>query len=57
MREVSYKLADGTVTKSYAVAEASGKPYTTMVTKVPETSKIDEGLRQRRAEKHGWAQQ
>ena len=56
MREVSYKLADGTITKSYAQAEASGKPYQTLVTKVPEASVIDEGLRKRRAEKHGWAQ-
>lgn len=56
MREVSYKLADGTVTKSFAVAQASGKPYKTQVTKIPEVSVIDEGLRQRRAEKHGWAQ-
>ena len=55
MREVSYKLADGTETKSYAVAEASGKPFQTIVTKVVEKSApMSEERRRKLAEKFGW---
>jgi hypothetical protein len=55
MREVSYKLADGTVTKSYAVVQASGQRYETRVTPVVEArTPMSEERRKKLAEKFGW---
>ena len=51
MRSVSYKLSDGTVTKSYAVAKESGLPFETHLETVVEDRKpMMESRKQKLAE-------
>ena len=51
MRSVSYKLSDGTVTKSYAVAKESGLPFETYLETVVEDRKpMTESRKQKLAE-------